>query len=83
MWLKILFLGFGDFAGTQTTGADADALTLARNLGVYRTQVNVPAPLGHVVSVADVVSRLRPLAADIAYLCHDRSRSLQDLKRKI
>jgi hypothetical protein len=77
------FLSFCDFAGTQAAGADAYALTLARNLGVNRTQINVPAPLGHVVSVADVVSRLRPLAADFAYLCHDRFRSLRDLKRKI
>ena len=64
-------LGFGDFAGTQAASADANALSHARYLGVYRTQVNVPAPLSHVVSVADVVSRLRPLAADITYLCHD------------
>jgi len=29
-------LGFGDFAGTQATGANADALSLARHLGVHR-----------------------------------------------
>ena len=80
LWFKLL--GFNDFAGTQAAGADANALTLAGNLGVYRTQINVPAPLGHVMSVADVVSRLRPLAADFTYLCHDECRSLQDLIRK-
>ena len=45
---------------------------LAVPLGVYRTQVDVPAPLGDIVRVADAVSRLRLLAADIALLCHGR-----------
>ncbi len=64
-------LSLNDFAGTQAASADAHALSHALHFGVDWTQVNVPAPLGHVVSVADVVTRLRPLAADIAYLCHD------------
>jgi hypothetical protein len=41
---------------------------------VDRAQVNVPAPLGNVVGVADVVPELRPFAADITNLCHDYSR---------
>jgi hypothetical protein len=60
-----------DFAGTQAAGADADALSHTLHFGVDRAQVDVPAPLGHVVSVANVVSRLRALAADFTYLCHD------------
>jgi len=34
------------------------------------TQVYVPAPATYVVGVADLITKLRPLAADIAYLCH-------------
>src|SRR5215469_4166934 len=63
-------LGFHDFTATQAGRADADPLSLAIDLGVHRTQVNIPAPLGDVVGVADAVSRLRLLAADITLLCH-------------
>jgi len=65
------FLGFNDFARTQAASANPNALALPLHLGVHRTQIDVPAPLGHVMSVADVVPRLRPFAADITYLCHD------------
>jgi len=66
-------LRFDDFAAAQAGRADADALSLAIDLGVHRTQVDVPAPLGDVVGVADAVSRLRLLAADFTLLCHDDS----------
>jgi hypothetical protein len=71
--LKILGerLCLDDFAAAQAGGADADALALSIDLGVNRPQIDVPAPLGHVVGVADAVSRLRLLAADITLLCHD------------
>jgi hypothetical protein len=67
------FLRLDDFAAAEAGSADADALSLAADLGVHRTQVNVPAPLSDVVGVADAVARLRLLAADITLLCHDRS----------
>jgi hypothetical protein len=63
-------LRLNDFAAAQAGGADADAFSLAGNFGVDRPQVDVPAPLGHVVGVADAVSRLRLFAADITLLCH-------------
>ena len=63
-------LGFHDFTATQAGRADADALSLAIYLGVHRTQVNIPAPFGDVVGMADAVSRLRLLAADFTLLCH-------------
>jgi len=72
-------LGFHDFTAAQAGRADADPLSLAVDLGVHRTQVDVPAPLGDVVGVADAVSRLRLLAADITLLCHDDSRWAQIL----
>ena len=67
-------LSFGDFAAAQAGRADANALPLTVDLRVHRTQIDVPAPLGDVMSVADAVSRLRLLAADITLLCHDYSR---------
>ena len=74
-------LGFNDFSAAQAGCAHADALSLSANLGVHRTQVDVPAPLGDVVGVADAVSRLRLLAADITLLCHRTAapRSAQNL----
>src|ERR1039457_243020 len=33
-------------------------------------QVDVPAALGHVMGVADLIAELRPAAAYVAYLCH-------------
>jgi hypothetical protein len=63
-------LRLDDFAAAQAGSADADALSLTRDLGVHRTQINVPAPLGDVMRVADMISRLRLLAAYFALLCH-------------
>jgi hypothetical protein len=66
-------LRFYDFAAAQAGSTDADALARALHFGVNRTQIDVPAPLGHVVGVADVISKLRPFAADLANLCHNFS----------
>ena len=63
-------LRFDDFAATQAGGADANALGSAANFGVDRPQIDIPAPLGHVVRVTDIVSELRPLAADFTNMCH-------------
>ena len=71
---KITQLSFLDFSASQAGRANAD--TLARALphfGVDRAQIDVPAPFGHIVGVADVISKLRPLAAYLANLCHDCS----------
>jgi hypothetical protein len=45
---------------------------------MYRPQVHVPAPAAYVVGVADFVTKLRPFAADIAYLCHIKNSRLID-----
>src|SRR5258705_12033887 len=63
-------LRFDDFAAAQAGGADADALGGGAYFGMDRPQVHVPAPLGDVMGVADVVAELRPLATDLTYLCH-------------
>jgi hypothetical protein len=63
-------LRFNHFATAQAGRANADAFGGGAHFGVDRAQVNIPAPLGHVVSVADIVPELRPLAADITNMCH-------------
>ena len=63
--------GLGDFAAADARRASTKSLAHALNLGLHRTKIDVPTPLGDVVGVADVVSKLRPFAADIAYSCHD------------
>ena len=64
-------LGLDHFAATQAGRADAEALGGGAHFGVHRAQVDVPAPLAHVMGVADVVAELRPLAADITNSGHD------------
>ena len=59
---------FNDFAGLQAGGTDANALISAIHAGADGTQVNVPAAAAHVVSVADLISKLRAFAAEIANL---------------
>ena len=59
-----------DLAGLEAGGADANALVGAVHAGAHRTQVHVPAAAAHVVSVADLISKLRAFAADVANLCH-------------
>ncbi len=71
--VNALGLRLNDFAAAQAGGANADPLARALHLGVNRAQIDVPAPLGHVVGVADVISKLRPFAAYFANLCHHYS----------
>jgi len=59
------------FAAAQAGRAYAHALGGGAYAGVHGTEIHVPAPLGDVVGVADAVSKLRLLAADITLLGHD------------
>src|SRR3954467_3423419 len=69
--LAARYLCLDNLAALQALGADAHAFAAGADFGAHGAQVHVPATLGHVVGVADVVSRLRLLAADSADLCHD------------
>ncbi len=69
---------FDDLAGLQAGGADADALVGAIHAGADRTQVHVPAAAAHVVSVADLISKLRAFTADVANLCHSIDSQISD-----
>ena len=64
--------GFDDFAGLDAAGANANALVAARNLSLYRAEIDVPAALGDVVRMRNLVTELRTFAADGANLSHDK-----------
>ena len=59
------------FAAAQAGSADADVLGRSPYFGVNRSQIDVTAPFTDVVGVADGVSELRPLAADITNSRHN------------
>ena len=61
---------FNNLAGLQAGCADADPLIGAVYMRTYGTQIHVPTAAAHVVSVADLISKLRAFAAEIANLCH-------------
>ena len=64
-------LRLNDFAAAQTGRADADVLGRGSHFGVNRAQIDVPAPFTYIVGVANGVSELRPLAANITNSCHN------------
>jgi hypothetical protein len=74
-------LRLNDFATAQAGGAHAHLLAVARTLYLSAdwAQIDVPAPLGHIVGVANVVTGARTFAANLTYLCHDFLRKLQNL----
>ena len=71
LWLVALRLD--DFAAAQAGGAHANPLARALHFGVNRAEIDVPAPLGHVMGVADVIPKLRSFAAYFTNLCHNNS----------
>src|ERR1700734_546557 len=77
-----LFLRFNHFAAANAGRAYPHALRGTPHPGMHRTQIYIPASLGDVVGVADSISRLRLLAADITLLCHDGCTSFQILLAK-
>src|SRR5207302_1247793 len=64
------------FAAANAGGAGANTLAHAIHHGPHRAQVHIPAPLSHIMGVADIVAELRPFAADIAYSWHRNSKTL-------
>lgn len=64
-------LRLDDFAGLDTTGADANALVRCIDLGLYRLEIDIPAATGDVMRMRYIVAELRLLAANFTDLCHD------------
>jgi hypothetical protein len=58
-------------AGAQAAGADPDVLDGALLYRPDPAQIGLPAPLGMIVGVADIVAHLGPFAANITYVGHD------------
>jgi len=75
----VVNLCLNHFAAAQAGGAHADALGCTLYPGSHGAQVDVPAPAGHVMGVADGISKLRLLAADITNLCHGLLQMSSDL----
>jgi hypothetical protein len=63
-------LSLYDLACFDTAGADANALVPACNLSLDRAEIDVPAALGHIVRMRNLVTELRTLTADCANLSH-------------
>ena len=64
-------LGLGDLAAAEAGRTDAHAPVARLRLSAHWAQIDVPAPLGDIVRVADVVAKPRPFAADLTNLCHE------------
>src|SRR5215203_2510782 len=62
--------GFLDLVTLQALGAHPNALDSTIDADADGLKVGIPAPLGAVVRVADVVAGNRPFSADGAYPCH-------------
>jgi hypothetical protein len=69
-----LFLsGFYDLTGTQTTRAYLDIADRTFAQGPNLPQIGLPAALGVVVGMADVITHFRAFAANVAHIGHDAS----------
>jgi len=62
---------FYHVAGAEAAGADPDVLDGALLYSPDPAQIGLPAPLGMIVGVADIVTHLGPFAANITYVGHD------------
>lgn len=78
-----LLLSFSDFAALDAAGADPNPLRRAVDQRLNSLQIHIPAPTRHVVRVRDVVSKLRPFAANVAYLCHHSTPELLGVSRRL
>src|SRR5450759_571516 len=70
-WRKIGELGdFLHFTVPNARRADPQPFAGALDEGTHRLEIDIPATLGDVMSVADTVAKLRPATTYFANLCH-------------
>jgi hypothetical protein len=62
--------GLLNFAVANAGRAGADALIRAGDNSAHSLKIHIPAPIGNVVGMADLMPELRPFAAYIANSCH-------------
>ena len=67
---EVFALRLCNLAALQAIRADAHPLGRAVYAGTHWPQVNVPAPIAHIMRMRNTVTELRLLAANIANLCH-------------
>ena len=67
--------GFGDLARADAAGADPDVPRPPIDHRPDTLEVRQPPPLGHIVSMRDIATAHRPLAADFTSLRHVRTPS--------
>jgi hypothetical protein len=58
------------FTVPNARGADLHSFAGALDEGPHRLEIDIPASLGDVMSVADTVAKLRPATTYFANLCH-------------
>jgi hypothetical protein len=64
--------GFDNFTGFNAARADLHpAVCTGRKLNANRLQVGIKTPTGLIVGVRNVITKLRPFAADITSLSHN------------
>ena len=61
---------FLDFADPNARRADPHPFACAFDQGADRLEIDIPAALGDVMSVADAIAELRPATTYFANLCH-------------
>jgi hypothetical protein len=61
---------FLDFTVPNARRADPHPFASAFDQGTDRLEIDIPATLGNVMSVADAVAELRPATTYFANLCH-------------
>src|SRR5215468_8529312 len=66
----VVSLGLDDFAAAQAGRTHAHAFGGRAHFGVNRPQIDIPAPLAHIMRVADGVAAHRLFAANLTNLCH-------------
>jgi hypothetical protein len=67
-----LKLSLDYLAGFNAPRADPNAFAAAGDLGLNGTKIDIPAPLGNIVRMRDLIAELRTLAADCTNLSHDQ-----------
>ncbi len=75
-----LSVSLDNFAALQAGRANANTLAGTLNYGAHLAQIYVPAPLGDIVGVADVIPELRPFAAHFTYACHKTNSNSEGLE---
>ncbi len=69
-WAPLLS-GLYDLPRFDTTGANLQSTIAAcRHLNPDRLKIRIKAPACFIVSVGNVIPKLRPFAADVTSLCH-------------